>query len=237
MKKLLLAACLIGVSACGGWAADTVQISAEPGTVVSRTFMGFGVQWSPYPWFDITDAAWDRCFRRLDFMRVPLVRVMTRAYKYCDGFDAQGVPMYAWNNNRMQKMDRLLAYCQKRNVTVVIGEWDDPASPEDRADKASDKLQQYGIGCTDPRWARLVGDFLDHMLKEKGYSCVKYYNLINEPNGGWSHCADFSKWKTAIGNLHAECSRSGACWTAFRSSVPTWRGSRTTTGWIVRCWN
>ena len=108
MKKPLLLASLAALLTPAGFAAEVVQMSAEPNTIVSTNFLGFGVQWSPYPWFDISDAAWERCFQRLDFMRVPLVRVMTRAYKYCDGFDAQGKPIYAWENNRMQKMYRLL---------------------------------------------------------------------------------------------------------------------------------
>ncbi len=209
MKKLLLLTGLAALLNPAGLAAEVVQMSAEPNTVVSTNFLGFGVQWTPYPWFDISDAAWERCFQRLDFMRTPLVRVMTRAYKYCDGFDAGGQPIYAWENNRMKKMYRLLDYCQKRNVTVVIGEWDDPSSPEDRADQASDKLQTYKLDCTDPRWTRVIGDFLDHLIKDKGYTCLKYYNLINEPNGGWSHCADFGKWKTGINNLFAELQRRG----------------------------
>ena len=189
--------------------AAPLQVNVDTHTVLCPNFMGYGVQWSPYPWFDISDAAWERVFQRLDFMRVPVVRVMTRAYKYCDGFDAAGQPIYQWDNNRMRKLYRLLDYCEKRHVTVIIGEWDDPASPEDRADKASDKLQSYHMECTDPRWTRIIGDFLVHLTKDKGYTCLKYYNLINEPNGGWSHCADFGKWKTAIQNLHAELQKRG----------------------------
>jgi hypothetical protein len=209
MKKLLLILLLPASLTCAGFAADVVQISAAPDNIVSTNFLGFGVQWSPYPWFDLSDAAWERCFQRLDFMRLPLARVMNRAYNYCNGFDAQGQPIYAWDNNHMQKMYRLLDYCQKHNVTVIIGEWDDPASPEDRADIASDKLQAYKINCTDPRWARLIGDFLDHMIRDKGYTCLKYYNLINEPNGDWSHCFDFDKWKTAVNNLYTELHKRG----------------------------
>lgn len=187
--------------------AATVTVSTN--LISEAPFLGYGVQWSPYPWFDITDEAWDRVFEHLDFMRVPAVRVMTRAYKYCDGLDADGNPVYDWDNNRMQKMRRLLDYCQQRNVTVIIGEWDDPSSPEDRADKASDKLQQYNIGVTDPRWTRMIGDFLDQMIKSNGYTCIRYYNLINEPNGDWSNCANFDNWAVAIRNLHGELKERG----------------------------
>ncbi len=190
-------------------ASESVSVVVDPATALCTNFMGFGVQWSPYPWFDISEAAWQRVFARLDFMRVPLVRVMDRAYHYCDGFDAQGKPIYAWENNHMKKLYRLLDYCEKNHVQVVIGEWDDPAAPGDRADINSDRLQPYHIGCTDPRWSQLVGDFLDQLINKKHYTCLKYYNLINEPNGDWSHCADFNKWKAAIQNLHAELEKRG----------------------------
>jgi hypothetical protein len=103
----------------------------------------------------------------------------------------------------------LLDYCQRRNVTVILGEWDDPASDEDRADKDSDKLQSYDMQETDPRWHRIICDLLDHLTKTKGYTCIKHFNLINEPNGNWSACADFDKWKAAIGGLRTEMKSRG----------------------------
>ncbi len=205
MKKMHLFLCLAALVV----RADSATITVTTNQLSTAPFLGFGVQWSPYPWFDITDAAWEKVFERLDYMKVPMVRVMTRAYKYCDGFDASGNPIYQWENNRMKKLYRLLDYCEKRKVMVMIGEWDDPASDEDRQDPASDKLQPYEIEEDNPRWARLIGDFLDHLIKDKKYTCLKYYNLINEPNGKWSACADFGKWKTGIKNLHAELSKRG----------------------------
>jgi hypothetical protein len=50
---------------------------------------------------------------------------------------------------------------------------------------------------------------LEHFLDEKNYTCIKWFNLINEPNGGWSACDDFAKWKKGIENLHAEMVKRG----------------------------
>ena len=203
---LLVVVAALLVSKAG---AEPIQITVDTSKPLCTNFLGFGVNWSPYPWFDISDAAWQRVFDRLDFMRVPMVRTMTRAYNYCEGFDANGNPIYAWDNDDMKKMYRLLDYCESRHVTVVIGEWDDPSATGDRSDIANDKLQPYHIGITDPRWTRIIGDFLDHLIKDKNYTCLKYYNLINEPNGSWSHCADFEKWRIGINNLHAELVKRG----------------------------
>ena len=37
--------------------AEPVQITVDTSAPLCTNFLGFGVQWSPYPWFDITDAA------------------------------------------------------------------------------------------------------------------------------------------------------------------------------------
>ncbi len=190
--------------------------SAEPTTVLVTNeplshapFLGFGVQWSAYPWCDPTDEDWDRVSERLDYMRVPLVRCMLRAYWYCQGYDSAGDPIYDWDSARMKKLYRLLDYCESRNVPVILGEWDDPASDEDRQDVASDRLQSYEIQETDPRWSVLICDSIEHLVKRRRYTCLKYYNLINEPNGGWSGCADFGRWKQGVLNLDQEMKRRG----------------------------
>ena len=184
-----------------------VQVRDQP--LSGAPFLGFGVQWSAYPWCDPTEEDWQRVFERLDYMRVPMVRCMVRAYWYCEGFDKSGKPIYDWNSVRMKKLYRLLDYCESRHVPVIIGEWDDPASDEDRQDVQADKLQSYDIEETDPRWSIMICDFLQYLTSEHGYTCLKYYNLINEPNGGWSGCADFGRWKQGVLNLNKELIKRG----------------------------
>jgi hypothetical protein len=207
----LVLACWLG--ACGEPALavepESVTLTVGKRTLSDVPWKGFGVQWSPYPWFELTDDDWSRIEERLDYMRPPIARVMTRAYKYCDGYDAGGRPIYSWDNPRMQRMERLLAYCQRRDIEVILGEWDDPASPEDRQDPSADRLKPYGIEETDPRWATIICDMLEHFIVDRNYTCIKWFNLINEPNGNWSACADFQKWKQGIRNLHAEMLRRG----------------------------
>lgn len=190
-------------------AAQPVPIVIDSAKPLCSSFLGFGVQWSPYPWYDISDKAWQRIYDRLDYMRVPVVRVMTRDYTYCEGFDPQGHPIYAWDNGHMKKLYRLLDYCESRHVKVILGLWDDPASPEDRPNDGSDRLQKYHIDCIDPRWPELVCDFISHLTHEKGYTCLRFFNLINEPNGKWSHCGDFERWRTAVTNMSIEMKKRG----------------------------
>ncbi|MFM8496294.1 MAG: hypothetical protein ACKOEM_12330, partial [Planctomycetia bacterium] len=196
-----VASCVIVAALCAAAgsarAAETEQVALTVGTrMLSEVpWKGFGVQWSPYPWFELTESDWQRVEKRLAYMKPPIARVMTRAYKYCEGFDQAGKPIYAWDNPRMKRMERLLDFCQKHDVEVILGEWDDPNSQEDRQDPAADKLKKYGIEEIDSRWSVIICDMLEHFIVDKQYTCIKWFNLINEPNGNWSACADFDRWK------------------------------------------
>ncbi len=188
---------------------EPIPITIDVNSPLCANFLGFGVQWSAYPWFDLSEKSWEMIFERLDYMRVPMVRLMTRSYTYCDGFDAQGNPIYQWDNRRMKKMYRLLDYCQAHNVKVILGEWDHPSSQQDRPDIADDKLQQYHMDENDPRWHRMIADFVNYLRNERHYYCIVYFNLLNEPDSNSSGRIEFSRWKSAITALNAEFNKRG----------------------------
>ena len=54
-----------------------------------------------------------------------------------------------------------------------------------------------------------VAAYVAWLVGEKGYDCIRYYNLVNEPNGFWSAAdGDFDLWAKAVsyfrGRLDAE---------------------------------
>lgn len=185
---------------------DTLTIHASE--TLERNFMGFGVQWEPSDseWEDdarLSDADWNRIFQRVDYMRPGVLRVMLRSYWYAKGWDENG-PVYDWNSRQMRLLHRLLDYAKKRKIDVIIGEWDDPAPPRPGPGYPLSDIEE-----TDPRWARIIGDFLHQMRYVKGYTNIKYYNMINEPNGDWSDCGDWTCWSAATANLYRELARRG----------------------------
>ena len=204
MKKLLSAlfacAALVGFQANSG----PIQITVDTAAPLCTNFLGYGVQWSAYPWFDLTDAEWQRVFDRLDYMRVPIVRVMLRSYRYCAGFDERGNPIYQWEEPHMLKLYRLLDYCQSHHVKVILGEWDIPSSQQDRPDMATDKLQQYNMDQNDPRWWRIIADELEHLRNDKHYTCIQYFNFLNEPNSKSSGHIPFDAWQRGVTGLRRE---------------------------------
>jgi hypothetical protein len=194
-KKLLFSlvagAALLALEATGG----PIQITVDTSAPLCTNFLGFGVQWSAYPEFDITEAAWQKVFERLDFMRLPLVRVMLQERNFCSGFDAQGEPIYHWENHDMEKLYRLLDYCERRHVAVVLGEWGHAPGKD--------------VAAADAHWHQVIGDLLEHLCREKGYTCIRFYNLLNEPNSHKSLYADFGQWSAAIKGMNAEFIRRG----------------------------
>ena len=46
-------------------------VEVNTNTVMERNFLGVGAQWSSYPWWDISDADWEKLFRRVEYMKLP----------------------------------------------------------------------------------------------------------------------------------------------------------------------
>ena len=189
MKRLILSLAASTALLALNAVAEPVQITVDAGAPLCTNFLGFGVQWSAYPEFDITDAAWQKVFARLDFMRLPIIRLMLNARTFCAGFDARGNPIYHWDNNYMRKMYRLLDYCERRHVAVVLGEWHH-AAPGGESDDPPATLAIK----SNTRWHRIIGDLVEHLCGEKHYTCIAYYNLMNEPNSKKSGYSDFGRW-------------------------------------------
>ena len=195
--NLLLACMAALLGACAGESAGkcdaVVRIDAD--SVVNRGYIGNGVQWDPYALdygqgrVEISDADWEKLYARLDFMRPAFIRVMTNTTSVVrDG-----------RLDRMrgfEQLSHILGYCQSRGVTVMFGDW--------------------GGSLMDARAGTVNRTLLDHaaayvawLVGEKGYDCIRYYNLVNEPNGFWSAAdGDFDLWAKAVsyfrGRLDAE---------------------------------
>ncbi|UAB83164.1 hypothetical protein INR75_13270 [Zunongwangia sp. SCSIO 43204] len=183
------------------------QITLLPNNVISSSsdFIGGGVEWSAYPHADAEDAEWgllmteekwNTVFNRLDFMQPKIVRVLDQAnWRYLEGMDKEGNPVLDFENEEMQALYKLLDYCEKNNIQVILGEWGQPYKVHD----TNLNMQNVFTGATDPKWISIIADHLQYLIKEKGYKCIQYYNLVNEPNGYWSSIdGNWEEWKEAV---------------------------------------
>jgi hypothetical protein len=180
-----------------------VNIEVFPDQIMEKSYLGNGVQWDAYPLFDISEESWQRVFERTDFMKLNFIRLMVNANEYCKSYPVGGKPVFDFDAERIRKDCRILDYCEKNGVHVLIGEWSPP-----RFD---------GLSITDPRWTEIVGEFMNYLLNVKKYTCIKYYNLYNEPNSRdryselWraGTTKNFDDWKVSILNLDNEFRKRG----------------------------
>jgi hypothetical protein len=200
MSFILVLTCVVSVFPINAAAQDNPVTSVvDTDSILEGNFLGIGLQWDPSDLFDYTESEWEMITDRLDFASFPFIRTILRADNYCSGWDSNGDPIFAWDSTKMQRVYRILDYCEAHNAKVIIGEWDKPSA--------------LGITQTDdPRWANLLANLVKHLKVDKGYSCIEYLNCVNEPNGDWaiSEPGDkFAIWKRAITNLDAKLKAMG----------------------------
>jgi len=154
---------------------------------VYENFQGFGAEWDSrhYNLNKVTDEDFKIISKRIDWMKTSFVRIMMLA-KWCFVSDGK----YDWENEDMAALYRHLDYCQSRGVTVLLTEWG----------IERDWVQIAGINYVDDnRFLDIIADYLDYFINVKGYTCIKYISLVNEPN---YEVMDFPRWSEGIKKLH-----------------------------------
>jgi hypothetical protein len=193
-----------------------LSVTIYPEKTVTTAFVGNGVQWSAYPHADsptaewgllMTDRKWERIFSRLDYMKPAMVRVMDQAnWRYLKGFDPSGKPILEFQSLEVKALEKLLTYCQKKGIAVLLGEWGCPYQVHDQAVGLTGKF----TGANDQQWIDIIVQFLDYLINKKEFSCIKYYNLINEPNGNWASTnGNWDEWSQGIRLLKTAFDRAG----------------------------
>jgi hypothetical protein len=109
----------------------------------------------------------------LDFVRVELEMRMYEPEK--GKFD--------WQNSEMKTLYRILDICQENHADVFLTQmWQDAAwntIPGVAAVNSAPKSV--------PDFAAGLGTLMEHLVHEKGYTCIRWLCLVNEPgdDGGW----------------------------------------------------
>jgi hypothetical protein len=187
--------CLAALAVVLIWGAPAASAAPSPSAAVapsvtvfsdqvqSSPFWGLGVQLDPYDALAPAQLNWPLITQRLDFMSPGFLRVVEPASTYFGGYDASGNPTYRWTAPSLQELLSILGYAQARGIPVVLGDWADPLIRGD---------------------ARIPADFLLALRDTYGFSVVRYYNVVNEPNNAGANCV-FSCWaqmmRTVAGGL------------------------------------
>lgn len=144
----------------------------------NRTCKGSAYGGNP-PAVPAFDKAWDDVRRHaswlgLDFIRVEIAMEMYEPER----------ERFVWDNDEMKTLYRILDHCQKNNVDVYMSmmwqgvEWN--------AHPGINRLQSSPKSVTD--FAISYATLLDYLVKAKGYSCIHWITVNNEPgmdNGWW----------------------------------------------------
>lgn len=188
MKKGLFLFLSVLILSCSQKEPDAT-ISIDINTVINDSYIGNGAQWDPYQLdygngrLEISEADWKKLYDRLDFMCPQFIRIMVNTSSFLD--NGKFTP-----EKGMETLSKMLDYCQSRNVTVMFGDW------------GWSVINTREAGINDKN-LKHAADLVDYLINEKGYTCIKYYNLINEPNGDWSSTnTSYSLWASAIKQFH-----------------------------------
>jgi hypothetical protein len=165
---------------------NDVTISTK---VINASFVGNGVQWGGYDMLaswtgnaTLSTGDWQKVFKRVRFMRPPLVRIMASA-----GWNYMINGQYDPTKSE-DVLVKILSFCQAEDIDVIFGEWG-----------------HTGDTSIDTEWLENSAKFLDWLINTKGFSCIRYFNMVNEPNGSWSSIKDnYSLWKTLIDQFYAK---------------------------------
>lgn len=154
-------------------------VTVDASSFVSTDYIGNGVQWDPYEINDISEADWQKIYSRLDFMKPQFIRMMHNIGEKTEN----GVLV---KESGLDHLVHLLDYCQSRGITVMFGDWGGRLADPENSTINEPLLRNIAV-------------YLDFLINQKGYDCIKYYNLVNEPNGSWSQIkGDYDLWCRAV---------------------------------------
>ena len=150
--------------------------------IINQDYIGNGAEWDPYDeaivWgTDLSEKDWAVLYERVEPMRMGYVRCMINSpFLYWDATSRT----YDKTRN-IEKISRILQYCQDNGITVVYGEFN-PPEPQ-----MKDSMQ----------WVEMSVDYLDHLVNVLGFDCIRYFVIFNEPDGHWAVTdGDYELWKS-----------------------------------------
>lgn len=149
-----------------------------------------GESWSGSGWGGNPDPGdskhWDELFKHAEWLGMSWCRVELEQHVY-----EPEKRSFNWDNVEMQTLYRVLDWAQQRNIDVFLqqfwanvawnaypGNADDPVK---RLRSAPRSLEEWAYG---------LGELVEHLMRDKGYTCIRWLCVSNEP--GWD---SFSWWQ------------------------------------------
>ncbi len=149
-----------------------------------------GSSWSGSAWGGNPEAGddkhWHELFRHAEWLGVNWCRVELEQRIY-----EPERRVFAWDNSEMQVLYRILDWAERRGVDVFLQQmWSNvawnayPGNAEDPIRRL--RSAPYSI----PEWAYGIGELVDHLIRAKKHTCIRWVSVANEPGHD-----DFSWWQ------------------------------------------
>lgn len=152
-----------------------VKITVCPNTFINKNFYGFGAETLPWLWTKENREAGVNAddirlnTERIKDMRLPITRIFVPWETWNPSIDYK---TFTWGSDAMQSLYKTLDLYQEMGTRVIIVTVDWLKDSPWRNTEAS---------------AEAVLRLLEYLVKEKGYTCIQFWTLTNEPEltYGW----------------------------------------------------
>ena len=179
--------------------------------LVSTDFEGVGVDWGVYEDTNkLAVGSWEKTITAVNRLSPSLVRCMTNLDWLVTNFDDKGTPdvtddtwEYNFANKYMKNTCEILDYCQDNGIKVAFGVWNVIGNVNEELDV----WKMIPNSTSDARWAVLCADLMEYLVKDKGYTCIKWFVNTNEPNYVGNKGASknayntYAKWEQGVKNV------------------------------------
>lgn len=135
-----------------------------------------GSAWGGNPEAD-DDKHWHELFKHAEWLGMNWCRVELEQRMY-----EKERRVFDWNNAEMRVLYRVLDWAERRGVDVFLQQmWGNvawnayPGNAEDSIRRL--RNAPYSIQA----WAYGIGELVDHLIRVKGYSCIRWVSVANEP--------------------------------------------------------
>lgn len=152
---------------------QAARVALQPtGKVVQEAFGGFGAQIDSYLWNEnnrskgVDEADLALFEKRVREMALPLARMQLHWSAFNPSGDRSTI---TWESDGAKALLGALALCQRNGieVTLTVAEW---------------KHRPYGDLTAA---AKVSAEVLEHLYKARGFTCIKWWQVWNEPDCTW----------------------------------------------------
>ena len=167
-------------------------------------FQGFGAEWDPFFWNSynqnqgLTQADWDLITGRMQEMDIPIVRMWMQLY-FARNYNGD-YSQWDFENARMQSLYKHLDFACQNDIDVMLTDWAWSFWPS---------YKMFNGDPTNYGFAQAIAYYLKELIENRGYDCIKYLIVGNEPNNEILPSLGFAPYEAMINNVDRALKENG----------------------------